>query len=114
MEIDDTVQVQGEMEAAGGQVGIIGRTVVVDAAVVDEVVVGGVLGVVVEVVVGRLVVVVVEAVVDVEERLVVDVGLVVVVDVTVVDDVVVVVQPVKPNELRLARTVPFEHLPPLT
>ena len=109
MEIDDTVQVQGEMDAAVGQVGII-VGVVLGATVVDAVVVGGVLGVVVAVVVGR------RFVVDVEgRRLVVDVDVALVVDVTVVDDEVVVgLQLVKPNGLRLLKVVPFEHLPPMT
>ena len=102
------------MDAADGQVKI-EFGVVVGATVVDVVVVGGVLGVaVVEVVGGRLVVVVDETVVIVEGRLVVDVALVVVVDVTLVDEVVVGLQLVKPNELRLVKTVPFEHLPPMT
>ena len=111
------------MDAAGGQVKI-EFGVVVGATVVNEVVVGravlvvgGVLGVaVVEVVVGGgLVVVVDETVVIVEGRLVVDVALVDVVDVTVVDDEVVVgLQLVKPNGLRLLKVVPFEHLPPMT
>ena len=65
----------------------------------------------VEVVVGRRLVVVV----DVEgRRLVVDVDVALVVDVTVVDDVVVGLQLVKPNGSRLVKTVPFEHLPPMT